>query len=121
MAKYYHKYKDALEKRGYTVDEHGYVWDSLGNQAAGEDNYGNVQSKDPNVTAICQEAEMKGIKPKKPKKAAKKKEEQEVVETLEMVRARDENGHFIADDPSTPDVNEAWVVKTVKKVVKKNK
>ena len=38
---------------------------------------------------------------------------------LEMVRARDENGHFIADDPSTPDVNEAWVVKTVKKVVKK--
>jgi hypothetical protein len=36
-----------------------------------------------------------------------------------MVRARDENGHFIADDPSTPDVNEAWVVKTVKKVVKK--
>ena len=119
--KFYHKYQDALEAKGYRVDEHGYVWDSMGNQAAGEDNYGNVQSKDPNVTAICQEAEMKGIKPKKPKKAAKKKEEQEVVETLEMVRARDENGHFIADDPSTPDVNEAWVVKTVKKVVKKNK
>lgn len=27
------------------------------------------------------------------------------------VRARDENGYFKADDPSTPDVNEAWVTK----------
>ena len=26
-----------------------------------------------------------------------------------LVRARDELGRFIADDPSTPDVNEAWV------------
>ena len=26
----------------------------------------------------------------------------------EPVRARDENGHFIADEPSTPE-NEAWV------------
>ena len=25
-----------------------------------------------------------------------------------LVRARDENGRFIGDDPSTPDVNEAW-------------
>ena len=37
---------------------------------------------------------------------------------LEMVRARDEKGHFIADDPET-EVNEAWVVKTIKKVIKK--
>ena len=37
---------------------------------------------------------------------------------LEMVRARDEKGHFIADDPDT-EVNEAWVVKTIKKVIKK--
>ena len=35
------------------------------------------------------------------------------------VRARNEKGQLMADDPSTPDVNEAWVVKTVKKVVKK--
>ena len=123
--KFYHKYKDALEAKGYRVDEHGYVWDSMGNQAAGEDNYGNVQSKDPNVTAICQEAENSLISKattaakKAVKKTPTKKEETEIVETLEMVRARDENGHFIADDPSTPDVNEAWVVKTVKKVVKK--
>jgi hypothetical protein len=26
----------------------------------------------------------------------------------EPIRARDDNGHFIADDPSTPE-NEAWV------------
>ena len=28
----------------------------------------------------------------------------------EPVRARDEHGRFIEDDPSTPDVDEAWVV-----------
>lgn len=39
-----------------------------------------------------------------------------VKEELEMIRARDEKGHFIADDPDT-EVNEAWVVKTVKKIV----
>jgi hypothetical protein len=27
-----------------------------------------------------------------------------------LVRARDEDGRFIPDDPSTPDVNEAWEV-----------
>lgn len=118
--KYYHKYKEALVAKGYTVDEHGYVWDSTGNQAAGEDNYGNVQSKDPNVTSICQEAEAAMTATPKPRtKKATKKQEPEHEESLEMVRARDENGHFIADDPSTPDVNEAWVVKTVKKAIKK--
>jgi hypothetical protein len=37
---------------------------------------------------------------------------------LEMVRARDKKGHYISDDPTT-EKNEAWVVKTVKKVLKK--
>jgi hypothetical protein len=36
-----------------------------------------------------------------------------------LVRARDEKGAFIADDPATPDVNEAWVKKAVKKVSRK--
>ena len=31
------------------------------------------------------------------------------------VRARDAKGKFVADDKSTPDVNEAYVKKTVKK------
>tara|TARA_R100000951_G_C2569020_1_gene158119 strand:+ start:410 stop:664 length:255 start_codon:yes stop_codon:yes gene_type:complete len=30
----------------------------------------------------------------------------------ERVRARNERGHYIKDDPSTPDVNEAWTTKT---------
>jgi hypothetical protein len=27
-----------------------------------------------------------------------------------MVRARNADGTFMADDPATPDINEAWVV-----------
>jgi hypothetical protein len=94
--KYYHKYQEALEDKGYRVDEHGYVWDSLGNQSAGEDNYGNVQSKDPNVNAICDAADIAAVKPKKAAAPAGKK------------RARTAKGHFVKDDPNTPE-NEAWV------------
>ena len=94
--KYYHKYKEALEAKGYRVDEHGYVWDSAGNQSAGEDNYGNVQSKDENVNYICAEAEA-APKPKKKAKAPAGKK-----------RARTAKGHYIKDDPNTPE-NEAWV------------
>ena len=81
-----------------------------------------VLTTDAEGNRITEVPEIKAIlgmdKPKKkaaPKKAkAKKVEETELV----MERARDENGHFIADDPET-EVNEAWVVKTVKKVLKK--
>jgi len=41
-------------------------------------------------------------------------EEVEVEET-EMVRARNEKGHYISDDPNTPE-NEAWTTKVVKKI-----
>jgi len=34
-------------------------------------------------------------------------------------RARNERGHYVADDKSTPDVNEAWTTKRVKKTSKK--
>jgi len=98
--KYYHKYQEALEAKGYRVDEHGYVWDSMGNQSAGEDNYGNVQSKDPNVNAICEEADIASTQPKKKAKKATPPEGKK--------RARTSKGHYIADDPSTPE-NEAWV------------
>ncbi len=30
-------------------------------------------------------------------------------EAAERERARDEQGRFLPDDPTTPDVNEAWV------------
>jgi len=78
MAKYYDKYKKQLNAAGYIIDNDGMVWDANGNQAAGEDRFGNVQSKDPNVTQICKDAEESGIfdKVKKavtPKKKAKAK------------------------------------------------
>jgi len=59
MTKFYHKYKKALEKHGYTVDEHGFVFDKEKNQCASEDRFGNVYTNDVNVTAICIEAEEK--------------------------------------------------------------
>ena len=40
------------------------------------------------------------------------------VEETEMVRARNEKGHYISDDPDTPE-NEAWTTKIVKKIVGK--
>lgn len=80
-----------------------------------------VLTTDAEGNRITEVPEIKVIlcmdKPKKkaaPKKAKAKVEETELV----MERARDENGHFIADDPDT-EVNEAWVVKTIKKVLKK--
>jgi len=36
-----------------------------------------------------------------------------IKEETEKVRARDEGGSFVSDDPSTPE-NEAWVEKPVK-------
>ena len=36
------------------------------------------------------------------------------------VRARNEDGTLKGDDPSTPDVNEAWTTKVVKKVTGKS-
>mgnify|MGYP001198948615 FL=1 len=35
------------------------------------------------------------------------------------VRTRNKKGHYVADDKSTPDVDEAWTTKRVKKTVKK--
>ena len=37
-----------------------------------------------------------------------KKEQEVLMESLNMKRARNEKGHFVADNPDTP-VNEAWV------------
>ena len=43
-----------------------------------------------------------------------------ISEQEEVVRARDDNGHFIPDDPATPEVNEAWTTKLKKKATKRN-
>ena len=74
-------------------------------------------SKEPEAIQFALASEI--AKEEKPKTKPKKKKAEPKKETeLVMERARDENGHFIADDPTT-EVNEAWVVKTVKKVIKK--
>ena len=45
---------------------------------------------------------------------------QRKADELNGVRARDSKGHYIADDPSTPDINEAYVGgKAPKKTTKK--
>lgn len=71
--------------------------------------YGEWQTKDVAVLDFLAGED-------KPKKKTKPKAKATPDPVLE--RARDENGHFIADDPTT-EVNEAWVVKTAKKVIKK--
>lgn len=50
----------------------------------------------------------------------KKEEAAKSGEEIIMVRARDEKGHFIPDNPDTPEVDEAWVEKKVSKTKKKN-
>ena len=82
-----------------------------------------VLTTDAEGNRITEVPEIKAIlgmdKPKKKAAPKKTKAKAKVEETeLVMERARDENGHFIADNPDT-EVNEAWVVKTIKKVLKK--
>jgi hypothetical protein len=103
-------WKTELEKAGYVVTD-DLVTTKRGDVLAGKDPYGGYFIMDSQIQDIVS-------KKPAPKKAAPKKK---VIseEELEMVRARDEDGKFIADDPTTTDVNEAWVVKTVKKAVKK--
>ena len=98
---------------GYIVVNMGqYVEDTNKNIVISKDAEGNYVTEVAKLQTILA-APVKETKPK-----AKKKTKKTEKEALEMVRARDEKGHYIADDPDT-EVNEAWVVKTVKKVIKK--
>lgn len=89
-------YEKAIEAAGFTV-RGTTVYDHMGTEVAGVSRDG-FWTKSNALDAILAQ----------PIKVETKK-----------VRARTDEGHFIADDPSTPDVNEAWVVKAVKKVTKK--
>lgn len=42
----------------------------------------------------------------------------EILTETKKVRARNEEGHFVKDDPATPE-NEAWTTKIIKKVTRK--
>ena len=78
------------------------VGDDLGYQALQQ---GAVEAKEAPKAAAPKKAAPKKAAPKKAAatKAAPKKRGRP-----KKVRARTEEGHFVADDPSTPDVNEAY-------------
>jgi hypothetical protein len=72
------------------------------------------------MTSSVREKMMQVVKEKKLVRRAlmvADKVNKELDAAKEMVRARDEKGHYIADDPATPE-NEAWVEKAVTAVKK---
>ena len=81
-------YKTALEDQGYTVTK-DIITTRLGDVLAGFDPYGSVWCVDSKVNEILNSD----------------------VE-VERVRARTDKGHFVKDDPTTPE-NEAWVTKKI--------
>ena len=56
----------------------------------------------------------------KEKKIARREAAATPEAATEMVRARNDKGHYIADDPNTPE-NESWVEKPKKKAAPKKK
>jgi len=102
-------HKKELEKLGYKVYSNK-VTGQKGDVIATINPYGTVESKDPAILDLL----------KKPAKVSKVTTKPVIKEVeVEVVRARTDSGELVADDPSTPEVNEAWVAKIKKKVVKK--
>ena len=93
--------KSNLEAKGFVVQDDNTVLGPNGQPAAGMDAYGQLWFKEEGIEAICNTVDVP------------------VVEE-ELVRARNENGHFIKDDPET-EVNEAWTTKIIKKIRPKKK
>lgn len=89
------KYEKELNEAGYFI--HGdMVSNSRGDVVGQMDPYGEFHYSDKEMAlVIC--AAMRAEEEKPVKKAAHTRK-----------RARDEDGQFKGDDPSTPDVNEAW-------------
>jgi len=100
-------WQSELEKHGYVVTDDT-VTTQRGDVLAGKDPYGGYYISDSRIQDIVS----KKPNVKKQVKKAVKKVASKAAE-LVMERARDKNGHFIADDPNT-EVNEAWVVKNKK-------
>lgn len=96
--------KTALESHGFVVQDENTVLGPQGQPVAGMDAYGQVWFKEEGIEAICS-----GTMVEEPKE-----------EEVEMVRARNDKGHYIKDDPSTPE-NEAWTTKIIKKVLPSKK
>ena len=91
------KYKEALKKIGYGISA-DQVINSRGDVMGQCDPYGGFVCSVQEIMDIVY-APKETPKPAKPVKKENKKK---------YVRARDEDGHFVADDPETLDINEAW-------------
>lgn len=80
---------------GYFVVNHGqHVEDINKNVVVTKDVDGNYQTDIPEIQAILGE--------------------------VKKVRARNDKGHYVKDDPTTPE-NEAWTTKVIKKITGKKK
>ena len=115
-----------LNAAGYTIAG-GQVLDASGGPVAGEAAYGDVWYADEHVEAI-----MAGeVMPILTTTSAGSVSNQAMVIVTEeipieeikakLVRARNAKGQLVGDDPSTPDINEAWTTKIKKKVIGKKK
>ena len=87
-------YKEALELGGFTVTV-DHITTRLGEVLAGFDPYGGYWVVDPAVQEILSSPVV-----------------------VEKVRSRTTAGHFVKDDPATPQ-NEAWTTKITKPASKK--
>ena len=115
-----------LNAAGYTIAG-GQVLDASGGPVAGEAAYGDVWYADEHVEAI-----MAGeVMPILTTTTAGSVSNQAMVTVTEeipieeikakLVRARNAKGQLVGDDPSTPDINEAWTTKIKKKIKGKKK
>jgi len=113
-----------LNAAGYTVVD-GQVLDASGGPVAGEAAYGDIWYADEHVEAIMSGEVMPSLTTTTAGSASNQAmvtvtEETTIVET-EVVRARNAKGQLVGDDPSTPDINEAWTTKIKKRVTGKKK
>ena len=116
-----------LNAAGYTVVD-GQVLDASGGPVAGEAAYGDVWYADEHVEAIMAGEVMPSLTTTTAGSASNQAmvtitEETTIVEPVEteVVRARNAKGQLVGDDPSTPDINEAWTTKIKNKVTGKKK
>ena len=108
-----------LNAAGYTIAG-GQVLDASGGPVAGEAAYGDVWYADEHVEAIMSGEVMVTVTEETTIVDAADKPEAKDYE-VEVVRARNDKGQLVGDDPSTPDVNEAWTTKVKKKITRKKK
>ena len=121
-----------LNAAGYTIAG-GQVLDASGGPVAGEAAYGDVWYADEHVEAIMSGEVMPSLTTTAGSASNEVMvtvtEETTIVDAadkpeakdyeVEVVRARNDKGQLVGDDPSTPDVNEAWTTKIKKKITGK--